>query len=134
MTLQGISERSPLELKNDRGLLVNARSNTVLGYLFEFSGGGVFSPDGKVQVTAEAAAAHNNLLSQGEILGLDQNCQVGQRGTFYYRAGSVVTWMGELVSNDVTVRGRVITFRRAGKAFRGRLCKDAECFHFRRIL
>ena len=134
MALQGISERLPLDLKNDHGLFLDARSNTVLGYLFEFSGRGVFSPDGKVGVTGEEATAHNKLLSQGEILGLDQNCQIGQCGTFYYRAGSVVTWLGELVSDHVTVRGQVITFRLAGKAFRGRLYKDAECFHFRRIL
>lgn len=126
------AENQLLSLTNDNGLWIDPKSNTVLGYLFNFQGR-VYSPDGKVELTPEQADVHNKLLSRGEILGLDNNCQIGQRGTFYYRSGSVNTWVGELVSDRVTVNGQVITFRRNGKVFRGRLQKDADCFNFRRI-
>src|SRR5271157_1783495 len=110
-----------LALKDNLGMLVEETSNTVLGYLFEFHGRGIFSPSGKVEITAQQADVHNRLLSRGEILGLDENCQVGQHGTFYYRSGSVITWVGELVSDSVTVNGQVITFQRNGKVFRGQI-------------
>jgi len=134
MTLSELPDRLPMGIRNDEGLLVDARSNTVLGYLCEFPGRGIFSPEGKVEVTADQAALHNRLLSRGEILGLDESCQIGHHGTFYYRYGSVTTWVGELVSNRVTVSGRVITFRRGLKTFRGCLRKTADCFQFRRIV
>jgi hypothetical protein len=125
--------RQTLGLRNDHGLFINERSNTVVGYLFNSPGYGIYSTEGKIEVTAEQADTHNRLLSRGEILGLDENCQVGQRGTLYTRARSVITWAGELVSNDVTINGQVITFRRNGKVFQGRLQKHAGCFNFRRI-
>jgi len=134
MTFPELSDGLPVGIRSDDGLLVDVGSNTVLGYLCEFPGRGVFSPEGKVEVTADQAALHNRLLSRGEILGLDHSCQIGQPGTFYYRGGSVTTWVGELVSNHVTVSGRVITFRRREKAFRGRLKQNADCFLFRRIV
>lgn len=74
-------------IRNDNGLLIDARSNTVLGYLFNFSGHGVFSPDGKVQITPHEANIHNKCLSRAEVLGLDNACRVGQRGTLYLVMG-----------------------------------------------
>lgn len=106
------------------------------GYLFSFSGHGVFSPDGKTEFTAEQAEAHNRALSEAELLSLDQNCQVGQGGTFYYTNGSVRTWTGTIVSETILRsgrNGRSITFKRNGKTYRGILRKDADCFNFRRV-
>ena len=107
-------------------------------YLFEFPGHGIFEPTfGKLEVSSEEAKAHNRLLSQGEIEGLDQHCSVGMGGTFYTRqAGGqplVVTWLGEAVSREVRIRGSVLTFRRKGMTFRGRLRRDQDAFGFRRI-
>lgn len=118
-------------ITNDNGLFI--QDGACLGYLFNFGQRGVFSPDGKVEITAEAADAHNRLLGEAELLGLDQNCQVGQGGTFYYIRGLVQTWAGLLVSDKVKKAGSSITFSRNGKVFRGRLQKDADCFNFRRV-
>lgn len=106
-----------------------------LGYLFDFTGHGIFSPDGKVEVTKEQADTHNRLLAEGELKGLDENCQVGMHGTFYFIGGKVQTWTGVLVSERVILSpgGRGITFYRNGKTYRGRLPKDADCFNFKRI-
>jgi hypothetical protein len=110
---------------------------TCLGYLMNFNGRGVYSPDGKVEVTPEDCEAHNKALSQAEIDGLDNNCDVGQWGTFYYTPKPdkkfVTTFTGTVVSTDVYVHGQVITFHRNSKTYRGRLQKDAECFNFKRI-
>ena len=109
-----------------------------LGYLFEFPGHGIFEPNfGKLEVTSEEAKTHNRLLSQGEIQGLDQHCAVGMGGLFYTRKVDgqtrVVTWLGEEVSRNVQVRGKVITFQRKGMGFRGRLRQQEDGFAFRRF-
>jgi hypothetical protein len=122
-----------MKLKNDNGLWIDEDTNTCVGYLFDFRSKGVYSPDGKVEITREQAITHNNLLSQGEIEGLDKNCQVGMHGSFYFIKNQVQTFMGVVVSSDVTVKGKSITFRRNGKTFRGSLRKDADLFNFKRI-
>ena len=108
------------------------------GYLFNFAGHGVFEPTfGKLEVTAEDAKTHNQLLSQAEIEGLDQNCAVGLGGLFYTHKENgrtvVATWLGEVVSHGVRVHGNVITFTRQGMTFRGRLHREEDCFSFKRI-
>ena len=108
------------------------------GYLLGFSGHGIFEPTfGKLKVSSREAKTHNELLSQGEIAGLDQNCVVGMGGRFYTKRKNdhtiVTTWLGEEVSRDVQVNGNVITFNRNGMTFRGRLRPDEDCFHFKRI-
>jgi hypothetical protein len=103
-----------------------------LGYLFDFSGHGHFSPDGKVEITAEDAKAHNAALDAAELEGLDKNCEIGQRGTFYLIKGNVQTWIGTLVA-AARVNGTSVTFSRKGKTYRGRTQKDADCFNFKRI-
>ena len=45
----------------------------------------------------------------------------------------VVTWLGEEVSREVRVKGSVLTFRRKGMTFRGRLRREQDAFGFRRI-
>lgn len=121
-----------MTIENNQGLLT--QNSQCIGYLFNFQGHGVYDPNGKVDsITEEQAQAHNKLLSQGEILGLENNCQIGQRGTFYFIKGAVQTWVGEIVDPRPTVNGQSITFKRAGKVFRGRLQKENDCFNFRRV-
>ena len=124
-------------IKNNGGLLTMEQEGkeVCLGYLFNFgTERGIFSPDGKTEVTAEEAEIHNKVLSEAELKGLDENCQIGQHGTFYYVKGKVTTFMGTVVSELVRVSGKVITFRRQGKVYAGRLQKDADCFNFRRTM
>jgi hypothetical protein len=124
-----------MNLKNHNGLWVDEDTGACVGYLFDFTGKGVFSPDGKVEISPEDANKHNELLAQGEIKGLDENCAIGQRGTFYYNSTKGVhTWTGVEVAPRVNCRvvGKSITFTRNGKTYRGRLQKDADCFNFRR--
>ena len=133
-------KRKTPEILN-RGSLLTYHDNgseRCLGYLFEFSGHGIFEPMfGKLEVTSEEARTHNEFLSQGEIEGLDKNCAVGMSGTFYAKKVDgytlVTTWMGQEVSRDVRLRGDVLTFRRKAMTFRGRLRKDQDCFCFKRI-
>lgn len=109
-----------------------------LGYLFDFTGHGIFSPDGKVEVSKEHADIHNQELDAALLKGLDERCKVGMHGTFYLRKNDcgrpeVITWLGTPVSNQVQIHGNSITFRRASKVYRGRSQKDADCFNFRRV-
>jgi hypothetical protein len=127
-------------LKN-LGSLITYELNNVeyaLGYLFDFTGRGVYDANyGKVEVSPEHAKAHNTALDEAQLEGLDKNCEVGQRGTFYYvnREKGVTTWMGTVVAEPrrVEVNGNSLTFRRNGKTYRGRLQKDADCFNFKRV-
>lgn len=124
-----------------RGSLMTYQDNgseRCFGYLFDFPGHGVFEPTfGKLDVSAEDAKTHNQLLSQAEIEGLDQNCTVGLGGMFYTKKAEgrtiVATWLGQEVSREVQVRGSVLTFTRKGMSFRGRLHSEEDCFSFKRI-
>jgi hypothetical protein len=138
--MRGRRNREPPEILN-RGSLLTYRDNSqerCFGYLFEFTGHGIFEPTfGKLEVSSEEAQIHNRLLSQGEIQGLDHHCAVGMGGTFYTPQaegkGIVVTWLGEEVSRELRIKGSVLTFRRKGMTFRGRLRRDQDAFGFRRI-
>lgn len=122
-----------MKLKNHDGMWVDEDTGAWVGYLFDFKDKGVFSPDGKVEISPEDAKKHNELLSQAEINGLN-NCQIGQWGAFYYiRGKGVQTFIGTLVSSLVSVHGQVITFTIGTKRFRGRLSKDSALFNFKRI-
>jgi len=124
-----------------RGSLMTYQDNGTercFGYMFDFPGHGVFEPTfGKLDVSIGEAKTHNQCLSQGEIEGLDENCTVGLGGMFYIRKAEgrtiVATWLGEEVSREVQVRGRVLTFTRTGMVFRGRLHREEDCFCFKRI-
>jgi hypothetical protein len=107
---------------------------TCLGYLMNFNGRGIYSPDGKIEITSADAEAHNKALSQAEIDGLD-TCEIGQHGTLYWSpSGGIHTWIGTRVTGyDCNRRQTHITFRRNGKVFTGRIQKDSDCFNFRRI-
>ena len=121
-------------IENKGSLMTIAGTNQCLGYLMAFGSHGVFEPSiGKVDVTPEEATKHNECLATAEIKGMDDNCQIGQGGTFYYIRGQVQTFTGTVVSNEAKVNGKSITFTRQGKTYRGRLQKDADCFNFRRV-
>lgn len=121
-------------ITSDNGLLMDQQKLSVLGYLFCFNGQGTFSPDGKVEISPEQADKHNKCLSMLEIQSLDKCCEIGQKGTFYFIKGKVTTWSGELVSEQVKVKGKSITFVRNGKVYAGILQKNADCFNFKRTL
>ena len=132
------SVMNTLSIENRGSLMTVANTNTCLGYLMEFGERGIFEPTyGKVEVTPEEAKKHNECLSSAEIKGLDDNCQVGQMGIFYFdRAKKQVhTFLGTLVSDKVqlTAGGKGITFLRNGRQYRGLLRKDDDSFTFKRI-
>lgn len=124
-----------MKTENHNGLLTVAGTNQCLGYLFDFSGKGIFSPDGKVEITPSQMDTHNKILAQMEIAGLDK-CEIGYRGTLYLTkrgsASVISTFTGEIVSTDIFIHGKAIAFNRNGKKFSGLLQKDADCFNFKR--
>ncbi len=110
-------------------------NETCVGYLFMHEGR-AYSPNGLVKgLTKEEVETHNKCLSEAELGGLDQNCQVGQGTNFYcvppYKA--VKTWHGDTVSIDVTRTNKTVTFRRNGMVFRGRIPADSDAVFFKRI-
>ncbi len=138
--MKSTKKRTIPEILN-RGSLMTYQDNGTercFGYMFDFPGHGVFEPNfGKLDVSIGEAKTHNQCLSQGEIEGLDKNCTVGLGGMFYIKKGEgrtiVATWLGEEVSREVQVKSRVLTFRRKGMDFRGRLHREEDCFCFKRI-
>jgi hypothetical protein len=138
--MKGRRKQAPAEILNRGSLLtyLDKGRERCLGYLFEFPGHGIFEPTfGKLDLTAQEAQTHNQLLSQGEIEGLDQHCAVGMRGVFYTRQADkqtvIITWLGEEVSREVQIHGSVLTFHRKGMTFRGRLRQQQDAFAFKRI-
>ncbi len=108
-------------------------AETCVGDLAYFEGRGAYDPSrGKLDLTREEAEAHNAALDKALLEGLDQNCAVGQGGYAYLGDGRVTTFVGTVVSSDVTVRGSSVIFRRLGKTYRGRLGSDRTCFNYRR--
>lgn len=127
-----------LTLENKGSLITIANSNNCLGYLMPFDGHGVYDAQyGRVDVTPEEANKHNTCLSEAELKGLDENCKVGQMGTFFFDRNKQVvhTWVGVNVADKVNYipGGKVVNFMRKGKQFRGMLRKDEDCFNFKRI-
>ena len=95
---------------------------------------GIFDPNaGLLPITSEEASLHNKAYSKAQIQGMDTNCQIGQFGYAYFDGIKVSTWIGETISLDFTLKGRVLTFRRNGRVFRGRLRKNTNNFNFERI-
>lgn len=127
-----------MKIESDNGLLVYDDNGETrrLGYLFNFSGHGVFDAFlGNVDISPDDVDRHNGLLDECLLLGLDQSCKVGQGGTFYWsdKPLLVKTFLGTLVSDRVEKTGRNITFYRKRMTFRGREQRDADCFNFRRV-
>lgn len=139
-----VEERTHPELLN-RGSLITylaapeAENESCLGYLMDFGARGIFDAVlGKLaDLTPEEAKLHNQFLDDALIEGLDTGCDIGKGGTFYaVQSGSkrvVKTFIGTLISDNVTVRGPSITFYRKGMSFRGRLPRSGNAFNFRRV-
>lgn len=127
---------------NEHGLIVTDQTIVPMacaGYLF-FHDGQAFDPDGLIEgvKTKDEVDAHNKILSQMEIEGLDNNCKVGQGGMFYFsrtnsNADKVCTWIGTVVglpSSIVPYRGGFkVKFTRKGKTLEG-VVKKGECCGF----
>jgi hypothetical protein len=68
---------------------------------------------------------------------LDENCQVGQGGSFYVGKiegrNAIKTFLGTVVSSEVSTNGLSLTFRRKGNVFRGRMSRQHDLFNFRRV-
>ena len=127
---ESVMNNIPIE---NRGSLMTV-GNTALGYLMDFKDKGIFSPNGKMDVTPDEAQKHNAALSAAEIKGLDDNCQVGQMGIFYYTpTKGVHTWIGTVVSPNPSVGKHMIAFTRNGKTYRGLLRQNDDSFTFKRI-
>lgn len=125
-----------LVLENLGSLITIAGTNSCLGDLFDAKEHGVWDPThGRVAVPPEHVTAHNQALSQAMIDGLI-NCEIGQGGYFYCDTASkplkVKTFIGQVVSEAVTIHGRSITFHKDGNMYRGRL-GDSDAFNFKRI-
>lgn len=109
-----------------------------LGYLWHAEGHGTFDANlGRVDVSKDNADIHNKLLDDALLKGLDENCQVGQCGTFYVGQHegrmAIRTFIGTVVSTGVKANGQTLTFRRMGKTFRGRMSRQHDLFNFRRV-
>jgi hypothetical protein len=90
-----------------------------LNYLFHSAQHGVFEPNfGKVDVTPEEAKLHNAALDKALVDGLDNQCEVGQGGTFYLRDGQIKSWLGTTLAPALKRQGRHYTFVRGGRKFR----------------
>jgi hypothetical protein len=114
-------------------LTVVGTDNQCLGSLLEFPGHGIYDAYyGKVEVSKADADAHNKVLDEALIKGLDENCSLGQGGTFYAKGCKITTFLGTEVATGQLV-GKTLTFERAGKTFRGRISDQDSCFNFRRI-
>ncbi|MGO8750601.1 MAG: hypothetical protein ACLQNE_32025 [Thermoguttaceae bacterium] len=128
------------ELEGFGSLITIKGTNTYLGDLMHFEGHGTFDPDhGLVPVTKDEADVHNKAMDEARLTGLDENCEVGQTGFFYFRndkGGRMVihTFIGmEVACQSIRVKGQSITFVRKGKTFRGRLSRQHDVFNFRRV-
>ena len=125
-----------LSLENKGSLITIAGTNQCLGYLMHFEGKGVYDAEhGRMDVTPEEAKIHNEELEKASLKGMDENCQVGQWGTFYFANGKVTTFNGTIVSDNIHLSpgGKRVTFLRNGKQYRGLLRSDSELFNFKRI-
>ena len=117
----------------NEGLLM-VSPDQCLGYLIDYGGRGIFDAEhGSVYCSSGQATKHNQLLDEAMLKGLDDNCQVGQHGVFYYCGdGRVTTFCGTLVA-WAHLYGKVgISFVRKGRTFKGRIAKNAQCVTFKR--
>lgn len=126
------------QLDNFGSLITIKGTDQCLGDLMHFTGRGTYDPTlGLVPVTKDEADAHNKALDSMRLEGMDANCQIGQGSFAYYTGkGVVTTFLGTVVSDDVTLRGNQrlsIVFKRAGKVYRGRLSREYDSFNFRRV-
>ena len=75
------------------------------GYLMSFEGKGIYSPDGKVEVTKEQLTEHNNNLQVRELETLKKY----NKGVLYLtetgnREGLVSQWAGNVIARGVPLK------------------------------
>lgn len=124
------------EFENLGSLITIRGTDQCLGYLMEISGKGVYEPSlGKVDITSEHVFAHNEALDRALLKGLDETCEIGQSGFFYYHLGTktVRTFLGTLVSDQIRRNGKSLTMSRANKVYRGVIRKNSELISLKRI-
>jgi hypothetical protein len=123
------------DLENFGSIITLKGTDRCLGDLMCFDDEhGCFCPaNGKVPVTKEEAKAHNEALDKAMLEGLDGACRVGQGANFYFSKGAVRTFSGRAVSEDASLSGKVVAFRRAGREFRGTVRKGADFMFFERV-
>lgn len=111
--------------------------NICLGDLIEFPGKGVYEPSlGRVEVPPDQVDAHNRALDKAMLTSMDANCEVGQGSYAYYdNLKGVTSFIGTVICPRLYCERTAssVTFRRAGKVYRGRLSKAGESFNFKRI-
>jgi hypothetical protein len=123
-------KRTPVVIEN-RGSLMTYKDgkgrNCCLNFLLVAEGHGIYEPTmGRIDdITPEDAAAHNKALSKGLIDGLDDQCEIGQSGTFHEGYGrsrtgiQIITWNGDVVGLAIPVRegGKQHTLKRGDRLF-----------------
>jgi len=124
------------DIHDDGGLLCYSWEGETgpLGYLAHFPGRGVYDAGfGKVPVSPDVADLHNKVLDEALVLGLDNNCEVGQGGYFYVDGdNAVTTWLGTAVGRAVERNGRY-RFTRLGRRFVGKVRRDQDVVFFKRV-
>lgn len=121
-------------------------ADQLLGYLIHDPERGVYDAAlGRVEVSPEHATVHNAELTKALIAGLDNQCQVGQHGMFYfYDATSPVqirAFTGEVIADyakgeiwfEFKNKKTVVFFSRGAKVFRGTKPKENDAFFFKRV-
>lgn len=146
-----------LELENLGSIITIKGTSACLGYLMDFKEKGIFCPSyGEVSrygVTPENAEAHNKALDEAMLKGLDENCKIGEHGSFYLCGGkgrpyAIKTFLGTLVADESTGGVHVKTtkrinrfgecslsvwFWRGGKQYSGRTIAGADLLNFKRV-
>lgn len=124
------------QLENLGSLITIKGTNECLGDLWHAEGHGTYDPNhGLVPVTKQQADIHNKCLDEARLKGMDDNCQIGQ-GSYAYLTPKigVTTFLGTKIADYTLSSSQAnVTFTRAGKTYRGRLCKDTDAFNFRRV-
>ena len=128
------------DLSGFGSIIIITAENQMLGDLMHFAGHGVYdSAYGRVPVEPDEATAHNEALSKAMIEGLDKTCDVGQGGYAYLSGGPGAWRVRSFIGMDyaesvaIGVVGKVVTFSRGDRVFRGTLRAGGEAFNFRRI-
>jgi hypothetical protein len=76
---------------------------------------------GKLPISKEEGEIHNATLSQVQIDALDR-FEIGDKTKFYYAPpDTLVTYVGEQVTQAALVKVGILTFERNGRKFQGKL-------------
>ena len=133
------------QIRNEAGLIVVEGTDPMqpLNYLMIIEGRGIYDASYGLcpaSVTKEEAEAHNQMLDQMLVTGLDESCKVGQGGMFYFTKNEqtgkpkVATFLGTIISDEINrITGRFYFFRRNDKEFRGTIRRNDTSTFVERI-